>query len=55
MNKEDQYLVLSLIYMLVFSVLFLIAYSYEVHELSICKQVAIGHNMNYLEIKELCK
>lgn len=39
----------------VFLVLILGAASWEIYQDSECRKLAIEHNMNYLEIKDLCK
>ena len=50
---EGQAIVIACIIMVFLG--FMLAVSYEVHEKSICRQTAIAHNMQYLEIKELCR
>jgi hypothetical protein len=51
----DKEVTLALAFMAVVFLGACCAMFYEEHENSVCKQVAITHNMPYLEIKELCQ
>jgi hypothetical protein len=53
--KFDQEVILIMVFgVVVFAGMFS-AIAYELNANSTCKQLAIEHNMPYLEIKELCK
>ena len=53
--KVDQEVKLILAFIVVTFLGLFILMSYDIHEKSKCKKLAIEHNMPYLEIKELCK
>ena len=53
--KFDQEVILIMVFgVVVFAGMFSVK-AYELNARSTCKQLAIEHNMPYLEIKELCK
>lgn len=54
MNKDNE-VAAALTFMAVVFVGAFCVMVYEEHEKSNCKQLAIAHNMPYLEIKELCQ
>ena len=51
----DKDIGMAIVGIFVFLALILGATSWDMYKVSECKKIAIEHNMNYLEIKDLCK